>query len=188
MIKIGITGSVASGKTTASKILSYKKGPLFNADQQVKKIYANKKFQKLLIEKFKIDKKNKIKDILKDRILKNKKNLNKLSKLIHPLIRKEMIEFSRIHSKKKIIFYEIPLLIENKLMKYFDVIIFIKAKKKIRGERFNSRGGNRKLFNILNAKQLADKKKVKFSDHIVVNEKNINILKKNLQGIITKYV
>ena len=47
MIKIGITGSVASGKTTASKILSYKKGPLFNADQQVKKIYANKKFQKL---------------------------------------------------------------------------------------------------------------------------------------------
>ena len=39
MIKIGITGSIASGKTTASKILSHKKGPLFNADKEVKKFY-----------------------------------------------------------------------------------------------------------------------------------------------------
>ena len=36
MIKIGITGSIASGKTTASKILSYKRGPLFSADKELK--------------------------------------------------------------------------------------------------------------------------------------------------------
>ena len=35
MIKIGITGSIASGKTTASQILSYKRGPLFSADAVV---------------------------------------------------------------------------------------------------------------------------------------------------------
>ena len=38
MIKIGITGSIASGKTTASKILSYKRGPLFSADKAVKEL------------------------------------------------------------------------------------------------------------------------------------------------------
>ena len=38
MIKIGITGSIASGKTTASKILSNKRGPLFSADNEVKKL------------------------------------------------------------------------------------------------------------------------------------------------------
>ena len=37
MIKIGITGSIASGKTTASEILSYKRGPLFSADKEIKK-------------------------------------------------------------------------------------------------------------------------------------------------------
>ena len=37
MIKIGITGSIASGKTTASKIISFRKGPLFNADDYVRK-------------------------------------------------------------------------------------------------------------------------------------------------------
>ena len=41
MIKIGITGSLASGKTTASQILSYGRGPLFSADQVVKKLYKN---------------------------------------------------------------------------------------------------------------------------------------------------
>ena len=61
MIKIGITGSIASGKTTASKILSKKKGPLFSADKEVKKIYKNKKFQTLLIKKFNIKKNSNVK-------------------------------------------------------------------------------------------------------------------------------
>ena len=46
---------------------------------------------------------------------------------------------------------------------------------------------NFKLFRFLNSKQISDKKKAKFSDHIIVNEKNLNILKKNLLAIISKY-
>ena len=42
MKKFGITGSLASGKTTASKILSFKKGPLFSADTIVKNLYRKK--------------------------------------------------------------------------------------------------------------------------------------------------
>ena len=45
MIKIGITGSLASGKTTASKILSNKRGPLFSADTAVMELYRNKVFK-----------------------------------------------------------------------------------------------------------------------------------------------
>ena len=52
MIKIGITGSLASGKTTASKILSFKRGPLFSADKVVKELYQNKKFQFLVKKTF----------------------------------------------------------------------------------------------------------------------------------------
>ena len=50
MKKIGITGSLASGKTTASKILSSKRGPLFSADLIVKKLYSDQKFKNLLIK------------------------------------------------------------------------------------------------------------------------------------------
>ena len=35
---------------------------------------------------------------------------------------------------------------------------------------------------------MSDLKKSKFSDHVVVNEKNLNILKKKLLGIIKLYV
>ena len=99
-----------------------------------------------------------------------------------------MKKFSINNKRKKTVFYEIPLLIESNLMKHFDIIIFIKAKKKIRLNRFLNKGGEKKMFNILNKRQFSDIKKAKFSDHIVVNEKNLNILKKNLSVIISKYV
>ena len=75
MIKIGITGSLASGKTTVSKILSHKRGPLFSADQAVKEIYKAKDFRSLLSKKFNIKNNNLIKRSLKKIILANK-NIN----------------------------------------------------------------------------------------------------------------
>ena len=188
MIKIGITGSIASGKTTASKILSHKNGPLFSADKIVKDLYKNNNFKKLLAKKFKIKGKFNLKNLLKRKILENKINIRILEKMIHPKVRKEMKKFSRIEKNKKIIFYEIPLLVESKLIKYFNIVIFIKAKKNIRLRRFELKGGERKLFNVLNNNQLSDSKKIKFCDHVVVNEKNLVMLKKKLLSIIKKYV
>jgi len=147
MIKIGITGSLASGKTTASQILSYKRGPLFSADKVVKKLYKDKHFKNLLSKKFNI------------------KNDNFIKKNI-----------------KKII-----LVIESKLMKYFNIIIFIKAKRNVRLKRFKSKNGDKKLFDLLDKKQLNDNKKIKFCNFVVVNEKNLKFLKKKLFDIVSKY-
>ena len=187
MIKIGITGSLASGKTTASKFLSFRKGPLFSADKAVKELYQDKNFKLLIKKRFKIKNKNKIKKSLKNLILKNKENIKKLEKIIHPLVRKKMRSFTAQNKNKKFLFYEIPLLVESKLIKNFNVIIFIKAKKHLRLKRFLLKSGDKKLFNLLNDKQMADVKKIKFCDHVVVNEKNLIILKKNLFAIINGY-
>ena len=85
MKKIGITGSVDSGKTTASRILSAKRGPLFSADDVVQKLYKNKKFKLIISKKFNIKISNQIKKDLKKKILLNNFNLKKLEKIIHPL-------------------------------------------------------------------------------------------------------
>ena len=187
MIKIGITGSLASGKSTASNILSYKRGPLFSADKAVKELYTNKNFRSKISKKFNIKNNNKIKKSIKKQALNNKNFLKKLEKIIHPLVREKMNKFTAQHKKKKLLFYEIPLLIESKLMKYFRVIIFIKANKELRQKRFKLKKGDKKLFILLNNKQINDKKKIKFCNHVVVNEKNLNILKKNLSVIIKRY-
>ena len=187
MIKIGITGSLASGKTTASKILSFRRGPLFSADKAVKELYKNKHFKSLVSKRFKIKNNSQLKKSLKNLILKNKNNIKKLEKIIHPLVRKKMKNFTVHNRKKKLLFYEIPLLIESKLMKHFNVIVFIKAKRQLRLRRFQSKSGDKKLFNLLNNKQVNDTRKIKFCDHVVVNEKNLNILKRDLLVIIKKY-
>ena len=187
MIKIGITGSLASGKTTASKILSFRRGPLFSADKAVKDLYKNKHFKSLVSKKFKVKNNSKLKKSLKNLILKNKNNIKKLEKIIHPMVRKKMKNFTARNRNKKLLFYEIPLLIESKLMKHFNVIVFIKAKKQLRLRRFQSKSGDKKLFNLLNNKQINDVKKIKFCNHVVVNEKNLNILKRKLLVIINRY-
>ncbi len=187
MKKIGITGSLASGKTTASKILSSGRGPLFSADSIVKKLYQNKNFIKFLSKKLKVKYDKNLKKKLINILIKNQIRLKKIEKIIHPLVRKEMIRFTKKNKNSPIVFYEIPLLIESKLNKKFDVIIFIKAKKTIRLKRFKAKGGSKKLFGILNKKQLSDKKKINFCDHVVVNESNKKILKENLLDIINKY-
>ena len=187
MIKIGLTGSISSGKTTASKIISSKRGPLFIADSIVKKIYKNKNFKKNISKKFNIKLKSNFKKSLKDKVLFNEKNLIKLGKLIHPLVRKEMFLFLKKNKKKKFTFLEIPLLIESKLTKYFDVIIFIKSNNNLRLKRYISRGGDRKLFSLLNRHQLKVSRKIKFCDHIVVNNKSLFDLKKKLLNVIYLY-
>ena len=187
MIKIGITGSLASGKTTASKILSNSRGPLFSADKVVKKLYETRRFRSLISKKLGVENNSRIKTSIKKLILKDKSNLKKLEKIVHPLVREKMKNFTSKNKRKKILFFEIPLLVESKLMKFFSIIIFIKSKKNLRLKRFKASGGDKKLFILLNKKQMSDQKKIKFCDHVVVNEKNLNILKKKLFSIISKY-
>ena len=101
MIKIAITGSIASGKTTASKILSYNKWPLFSSDNVIKKFYKKNNFKKLLARNFNIKDKSNLKDSLKEKIFENQKNIKKLEKIIHPMISKEMKKFRKYKEKKK---------------------------------------------------------------------------------------
>ena len=98
-----------------------------------------------------------------------------------------MKKFTKKHKNKKLLFFEIPLLIESRLMNNFDIIFFIKAKKKIRLNRYLIKGGQKRLFYLLNNRQLNQEKKIKLCDHVVVNEKNLNILKKKLLNILIKY-
>ena len=65
MIKIGITGSISSGKTTASKFISKKRGALFSAYKVVKNLYKEKKFQQILKKRLKINSKINLKRKLK---------------------------------------------------------------------------------------------------------------------------
>ena len=105
MIKIAILGDIGSGKSFVAKQFGY---PVFNADNEVKKIYKNdrncyKKLKKVLpkhLLSFPINKK----EITKS-ILSNQKNLQKIIKIVHPIVRIKMNKFIDKNKKKKINYF-----------------------------------------------------------------------------------
>ena len=102
-MKIGITGSLSSGKTSVARILSKNTDILFSADKIVGNLYSNIKFKKKIKKKFKI-KKNNIKDEIKLKLLKKEISLKELGSIIHPLVRKKMREFYKKNKKKRLFF------------------------------------------------------------------------------------
>lgn len=185
MIKIGITGSLASGKSTVAEIISEKKYPIFNADSIVKRLYKKKFFMNRLRKKFKFKSSPDLKKQIKIFIVNNKKNIKKIETFVHPFVRVELKKFLKKNIKKAI--FEIPLLLESKLKKYFDIIIFVAANKKIRLKRYILKGGESTLFEILDNHQIEPSKKIKLCDYVINNNKTFSVLKKSVRKLKTKY-
>ncbi len=127
--------------------------------------------------------KRKVKNLIK----KDKKKLKELESIIHPLVRKEMETLMKPRKNIKISIFEIPLLIESKLTKYFDVVVFVGANKNIRLKRYLYKGGNKKIFTILDNRQIKPSKKIKISNHVIYNNKSLKALKKNVKFLMKKY-
>ncbi|MAV61938.1 MAG: dephospho-CoA kinase [Candidatus Pelagibacter sp.] len=188
MIKIGILGDIGSGKTFIAKKFGY---PVFNADLEVNKIYKNNKiiYKKLkkkipkYIYSFPIKKKE-----IGNAILGKKNNLNKIIKIIHPIIRTKMNFFFKKNKNKKIVILDIPLLIENKLNKKNYILIFVQANKKDILRRLKKRKNyNPKLFSKLRKLQLSLEIKKRKSNYVIKNNfksfsiiKSVKILKESI--------
>jgi len=182
---IGITGSISSGKTTVAHLMASKKYPLFSADTIVSSLYRKKHFIKILVKKFELKSKEKIKDQIKLILKRNKDNLYKLESIIHPFVRKEMKNF--LKKRNKMLFLEIPLLIESKLNKYFDKLVFVGAKKKKRLKRYLKKKGDKKMFNLLDRRQLPPIIKKNICDYTINNNYSLAILKKNVKNFMRNY-
>ena len=115
MIKIGVLGDIGSGKSFVAKLFGY---PVFNADKEVRQIYKNDKacYRKIK-KKFPnfIKSKTIKKKELVNAIKANKKNLKRISDIVHPIVRKRMQIFFKKNNKKIMVVLDIPLLVENKL-------------------------------------------------------------------------
>ena len=173
MIKVGILGSIGSGKSFVANIFKELGFNIFSADQVVSQIYErnkniNKKisiFFKLKLNRSKINK-NELKDILK----KNPKKFKYLNKIIHPIVRKKLILFLSKYKKTKLVVLDIPLLIENKMFSFVDIFIFVKTKPNIFKIRIKKRKNLDKQFLKLLENQQADEKiKKGYADFTVDN-------------------
>ena len=95
-----------------------------------------------------------------------------------------MNNFSKKYNNKKFIILDIPLLVENKLNKKNDILIFIDAKKKDINKRLKKKYNISKK--ILKKFQLPVELKKKKADFIIKNNFKTNSIKKNVKIILEK--
>ena len=187
MIRIGILGDIGSGKSFVAKNFGY---PVFNADYEVTKIYKSDKkvFSKLKklfpnqIFSFPIDKKE-----ITTVILDKKSNLKKIIQIIHNEVRKKMNIFINKNKHKKIVILDIPLLLENKINKKKDILIFVNSKKKDILKRLVKRKNfNKKLIKKFKEIQLSTQFKKKQSNFIIQNNFEKKSVKRDIKTILKK--
>jgi dephospho-CoA kinase len=187
MIRIGIIGDIGSGKSYVAKQFGF---PVFDADIEVNKIYKkNRKcFKKLKktfpnhIFSFPVKKKE-----LSRVVSENKNNVKKINKIIHPEVRLKMKKFLKKNKKKSVVVLDIPLLLEGKINKRRDILLFVEAKKKDINKRLKKRHNfNSKIIKKLKKLQLPLEIKKKKSNFIIKNNFKSMFVKKNVKIIKNK--
>ena len=187
MIKIGIVGDIGSGKSYVAKMFGY---PVFNADNEVSKLYKKDKkiFKKLKIKlpkyihSFPVNKNE-----IGKAILENRTNLKKIVDIVHLEIRKKMNLFLKKNINKKIVILDIPLLMEKKINKKDDILIFVQSKKADILKRLKKRKNfNLKLLKIFKKIQLPLEYKKRKSTHIIKNNFTENSVRVGIKNILKK--
>ena len=185
MIKIGILGDIGSGKSHIARNFGY---PVFNADIEVGKLYKTDKkiFNKLkkvlpkYIYSFPVNKGE-----ISNAILSNKSNLKKIVKIVHLEIRKKLNMFLKKNINKKVVILDIPLLLENKINKKNDILIFVESKKSDILKKLKKRENfNPKLLNKFKNIQLSLGYKKKKSQFIIMNNFTNKSVKKSIKLIL----
>ena len=185
MIRIGIVGDIGSGKTFVANNFGY---PVFNADDEVSKLYKNdrkiylrlKKKLPKYINTYPIDKNE-----ITKAILTNKSNLKKIINIVHKEIREKLRIFLKKNRNKKFVILDIPLLIENKIFNKNDVLIFVESKKKDIDKKIKKRPNfNIKIINMFRKIQFNPNYKKKKAHFIIKNTFTENPVKKEIKKIL----
>ncbi len=180
MLKIGITGGIGSGKSIVSEILQTMGYPVFNSDDQARKIlFHSKDLHEELKQNFGeeifldgIPNKLKIAQI----VFSSKEKLEILNALIHPLVR-ICFEDWILQQKSKIIFKEAAILIESGAYKECDKIIVVKSPEELRIKRVMKRDSvTEEEVKMRMKNQLSSNELMKFADFVIENDESHALL------------
>lgn len=183
-LKIGLTGSIGSGKSTVAKALEALGYPVFYSDARAKQLY------------FRSDVKQQLKDIFGDTvftdngqvdlkamaalIFKDQEQLAAVNRVVHPKV-EEDFDAWLTNQQSGIVFHESALLFEAGLEDKFDVTIAVSAPEEIRIQRVQHRD-NVKAEQVHERMQhqLSDEEKCRRADYVIANDEKQFVIKQLL--------
>jgi dephospho-CoA kinase len=190
MIVIGLTGSIAMGKSETAKMFRAEGIPVFDADAAVSVLYASggkavaavgQLFPEAIIGNA-VDR-SRLSEILQQR----PDALKELESIVHPLVRAEEQAFLKQHRDQQsdIVVLDIPLLFETGRDKDVDVILVVSAPLAEQRERALARPGmsGEKLAMIL-ARQTPDHEKRRRADYVIDTSRGLDAARQDVKQLI----
>lgn len=176
MIVVGLTGSIAMGKTTVGAMFARLGAPVFDADAAVRGIYAGPAARAVeslfpgVVKDGQVDRER-----LAERVLNDPAALQSLEGIIHPLVKEARGEFlaKAAAAGRRIATVDIPLLLETGAEDEVDLIVVVSAPADVQSARALGRSGmtEAKLGAIL-SRQLSDEEKRRRA-HFVVDTSGV---------------
>ncbi|HLG31523.1 MAG TPA: dephospho-CoA kinase [Ignavibacteriaceae bacterium] len=189
-LKIGITGSIGSGKSMFADYLKEKGFPVINADELSKEILASdltvirkikKEFGENSYTNNGVNKK-----FLAGQIFSDKAKLQRINSILHPaVIKKTDLLCDEYFSTNNFVFVESALIYEVKIEKLFDYIVVIAADTEIRKKRIlSSARFSADQFKRRDANQLDQEIKIKKADFVFYNNDSVSELQKKAEFLL----
>ena len=191
MLKIAITGNIASGKTAVQDMCLEQGYKVLDTDDVARTLLTVKNMP--LYEAFKdydVFENNEFSRQKVGQLVFTDENARKLiDKIMHPQIKDKIVEFFSIYKNEKIVFVGIPLLFEAHMDDLFDKIILVFTDDKLRLERLIKRNGYSKDHALarLNSQQSQDEK-VTLSDYVIYNNGTPEQLRKQVSALINQLI
>lgn len=174
--KIGITGGLGSGKTTAARVLEQSGYPVYFADDRAKWLLQNHTALKeqliALLGKEAYDGEGGLnRKLVAKRIFEDHLLLEKINRLVHPAVKDDFFSWVRVHAQHKYLFKEAAILLEAQTQEQLDFILLIYAPKTLRIRRAMARddASYDQLIERIN-RQWSDKYKMQFVHYTIFND------------------
>ena len=178
-IIVGLTGGIASGKTTALNYFKQLNLPVIDSDLIVKNLWQTNEEMIHKAESFfgfPLKTQSDFKKLAKD-IFSDEKKREKLNHIVHPYVFKQ-IEIEKMkHLKEKMIIIDMPLLVEVKYMNHVDFVCLVYVDLETQIQRLMSRDKLNKTEALkrINSQMSLDHKKM-YADFIFDNTESVNYL------------
>lgn len=185
--KIGITGTIGSGKSTVTTLIS-EYFPTISSDDIVANLYSHEEFVKKINAEFlKIDSTKLDKNLLANLIFKDGTAKKRLENIIHPIVKEEIELFFEVNQGPK--FVEVPLLFEAGFNELFDVVILVVADDEVVYQRMiDYRNYTREEVKLRIENQFPVEVKLEKSDYVIYNNKDLKSLELEVKKILKKIV
>ena len=188
MIVLGLTGSIGMGKSTTAAMFRDENIPVHDADQAVHRIYSGvaapmieEAFPGTVVDGT-VDREK-----LAAKVLGNTDALQRLERIVHPLVRADADAFVEDARKagEPLVVLDIPLLFETGGRDRVDRILVVTAPPEIQRERVMARPGmTEQKFQSILARQVPDAEKRSLADHVIDTSNGMEAARDAVRALI----